>query len=85
MIALYTKDDCFCLVLESEEDLEDWLKSLLSLQQGEDVPEGELPKPMYGKQNFFFNTELLVLVKLTKSHGIQFFTNSLLRVAIFTD
>ncbi|XP_049801159.1 insulin receptor substrate 1 [Schistocerca nitens] len=47
VIALYTKDDCFCVVLESEEELEEWLKSLLSLQQGEDIPEGEQPKPTY--------------------------------------
>lgn len=49
MIALYTKNDCFCIVLESEEEMEEWLKALLSLQQGEDVPDGELPKPTFGQ------------------------------------
>ncbi|CAG2061767.1 unnamed protein product [Timema podura] len=47
VIALYTKDDCFCLVLESEEDLEAWLKALLSLQHGEEIPDGEQPKPTF--------------------------------------
>ncbi|KAK7867784.1 hypothetical protein R5R35_001203 [Gryllus longicercus] len=47
VIALYTKDDCFCLVLETEEELEEWLNSLLSLQHGEDVPDGEPPKPTF--------------------------------------
>lgn len=47
VIALYTKNDCFCVVLETEEELEDWLKALLSLQQGEDMPDGELPKPTF--------------------------------------
>lgn len=48
VIALYTKDDCFCVVLDSERDLDDWLKALLSLQRGEDVADGEPPKPTFG-------------------------------------
>ncbi|XP_021930938.1 insulin receptor substrate 1 isoform X3 [Zootermopsis nevadensis] len=47
VIALYTKDDCFGLVLDSEEELEDWLKALLSLQYGEDIVDGEEPKPTF--------------------------------------
>lgn len=50
VIALYTKDDCFCVVLENEEDLEAWLKALLSLQHGEDAADGETPRPTFGKQ-----------------------------------
>ncbi|XP_066992587.2 insulin receptor substrate 1 isoform X2 [Anabrus simplex] len=46
-IALYTKDDCFCVVLDSEDELEEWLTALLSLQHGEDVPDGEPPKPIF--------------------------------------
>lgn len=49
VIALYTKDDCFCVVLESERELEEWLKCLLSLQRGEDVMDGEPPKPTFGE------------------------------------
>jgi insulin receptor substrate 1 len=49
VIALYTKDDCFGLVLGSEEELKDWLKALLSLQYGEGVTDGEEPKPTFGK------------------------------------
>lgn len=48
VIALYTKDDCFCVVLESERDLDAWLKALLSLQRGDDVPDGEPPRPHFG-------------------------------------
>lgn len=48
VIALYTKDDCFCIVLDSEEDLQEWLKVLLKLQTGEDTVDGEAPKPTFG-------------------------------------
>ncbi|XP_063917570.1 insulin receptor substrate 1-B isoform X2 [Zophobas morio] len=47
VIALYTKDDCFCVVLESEEDVDGWLKALLKLQHGEEVVDGEAPKPTF--------------------------------------
>lgn len=50
VIALYTKDDCFCIVLESEEELEAWLKALLSLQHGEEAADGETPRPTFGKR-----------------------------------
>lgn len=49
VIALYTKDDCFCVVLESEEDVDGWLKALLKLQHGEEVVDGEAPKPTFGE------------------------------------
>lgn len=64
VIALFTKDDCFCVVLESERDLEDWLKSLLSLQHGEDFVDGETPKPMFGKLN---NINVNVIVNSTST------------------
>ncbi|GAB6029691.1 hypothetical protein CHUAL_005415 [Chamberlinius hualienensis] len=48
MIALYTKDDCFAFVLESEHELEDWLSSLLQLQHGDDwTGLSEKPKPNF--------------------------------------
>ncbi|CAH0564294.1 unnamed protein product [Brassicogethes aeneus] len=47
VIALYTKDDCFCVQLDSEEEQDSWLKALLSLQHGEDACDGETPKPAY--------------------------------------
>lgn len=50
VIALYTKDDCFCIVLDTEEDLQEWLKNLLQLQAGEDCIDGEPPKPVFGKK-----------------------------------
>lgn len=54
VIALYTKDDCFCVVLESEEELDLWLKALLSLQHGEEIAEGETPRPTFGKFVYYY-------------------------------
>jgi insulin receptor substrate 1 len=51
VIALYTKDDCFCLVLDNERDLDDWLNALLLLQNG-DQPDGEQPRPTFGMTQF---------------------------------
>lgn len=47
VIALYTKDDCFCVILESEDELDTWLKALLSLQRAKE--DGEIPRPTFGK------------------------------------
>ncbi|KAK3911761.1 Insulin receptor substrate 1 [Frankliniella fusca] len=47
VIALYTRDDCFCIVLDSEEDRESWLRALLTLQDGDDVTDGVTPKPVF--------------------------------------
>uniref|UniRef100_A0A182QZ86 PH domain-containing protein n=1 Tax=Anopheles farauti TaxID=69004 RepID=A0A182QZ86_9DIPT len=49
IISLYTKDDCFNIFFESEEEMTRWLRTLLRLQRGED-PEGEPtePKPLFG-------------------------------------
>ncbi|XP_014222975.1 mucin-17 isoform X3 [Trichogramma pretiosum] len=46
VIALYTKDDCFCLVLESQKELDLWLYQLLRIQNG-NVVDGEPPKPIF--------------------------------------
>ncbi|XP_053999066.1 insulin receptor substrate 1 isoform X5 [Hylaeus anthracinus] len=46
VIALYTKDECFCLILESEKELDEWLKAMLLLQTG-DVADGEQPRPIF--------------------------------------
>jgi hypothetical protein len=62
VIALYTKDDCFGLVLDSEEELEYWLKALLSLQYGEDVVDGEEPKPTFGEYCCYVNNVLACAV-----------------------
>lgn len=48
VIALYTKDECFCLILDNEKELDEWLKAMLRLQSG-DVPDGEQPRPTFGK------------------------------------
>ncbi|KAK2582639.1 hypothetical protein KPH14_004920 [Odynerus spinipes] len=46
VIALYTKDECFCLILDNEKELDEWLKAMLLLQSG-DVPDGEQPRPTF--------------------------------------
>ncbi|XP_046837888.1 insulin receptor substrate 1 isoform X5 [Vespa crabro] len=46
VIALYTKDECFCLILDNEKELNEWLKAMLLLQSG-DVPDGEQPRPTF--------------------------------------
>lgn len=55
VIALYTKDECFCLILDNEKELDEWLKAMLRLQSG-DVPDGEQPRPTFG--NFAPNSRL---------------------------
>lgn len=49
MIGLYTKTYCFCVAFESEDELKVWLKDFLTLQHGEEIPEGEVLKPKFGK------------------------------------
>ncbi|XP_077267406.1 insulin receptor substrate 1 chico isoform X3 [Temnothorax americanus] len=46
VIALYTKNECFCLILDNEKELDEWLKAMLRLQSG-DVPDGEQPRPTF--------------------------------------
>lgn len=53
VIALYTKVDCFCVVLDSEEDLDTWLKPMLTFQHGEDVCDGDDIRPTFGELFFF--------------------------------
>ncbi|XP_055684137.1 mucin-2 isoform X2 [Lutzomyia longipalpis] len=46
VVALYTKDDCFCIVFDAEQDLNMWLRNLLSLQRGDDSA-GDPPRPNF--------------------------------------
>lgn len=46
--------------METEEELEDWLKMLLTLQHGEDVPDGEQPKPTFGQFIFY---QIFILIQ----------------------
>ncbi|XP_053662016.1 pneumococcal serine-rich repeat protein [Anopheles marshallii] len=46
VITLYTKDDYFCILFESEDELNRWLRTLLRLQRGEES-EGDPPKPSF--------------------------------------
>lgn len=47
VIALYTKDDSFCIVMENEAELNKWLKVLLALHRIEE--EVDLPRTNFGK------------------------------------
>ncbi|XP_050297704.1 serine-rich adhesin for platelets isoform X2 [Anthonomus grandis grandis] len=47
VIALYTKDDCFCIGYESKEELKLWLKDFLTLQHGKEITEGQPLKPKF--------------------------------------
>lgn len=53
VIALYTKDDSFCLVLDNECELAKWLKALLALHRIEDT-EVDLPRTSFGELDYFF-------------------------------
>ena len=48
VIALYTKDDSFCIVMENDIDLIKWLKALLSLHRVEEA-EVDLPRTNFGE------------------------------------
>ncbi|GAB0096792.1 Insulin receptor substrate 1 [Sergentomyia squamirostris] len=48
--ALYNKDDCFCIVFDAEQDLNSWLRNLLSLQRGDDST-GDPPRPNFGSDD----------------------------------
>lgn len=49
VIALYTKDDCFCIILDTEEEQNSWLADLVKLLHGEETPGGEQPRRLFGK------------------------------------
>lgn len=49
VIALHTLEDCFCIVFESDEELETWFRTLLQIHLGDKISEGQELKPDYGK------------------------------------
>lgn len=53
VISLYTKDDCFCIVFDTEPEMNIWLQSLLSLHRIEDT-EGDRPRTHIGKSEQIF-------------------------------
>lgn len=48
VIALYTKDDSFCIVMEHEVEMNRWLKVLLALHRVEEA-EVDIPRTNFGK------------------------------------
>ncbi|XP_045478421.1 insulin receptor substrate 1 isoform X4 [Harmonia axyridis] len=47
VIALYTKDECLKLAIDDKQEADEWFKDLLLMQQGEDLPEGQVPRPTF--------------------------------------
>ncbi|XP_044740279.1 insulin receptor substrate 1 isoform X5 [Chrysoperla carnea] len=48
VIDLFTKDDCFSIAFENEDELDEWLRPMLFLQHGEELlMDGEPPKPTF--------------------------------------
>lgn len=52
VISLYTKDDCFCVVFESEADMTRWLDEMLAIHRIEDH-EMDKPRTVFGMLFFF--------------------------------
>lgn len=48
VIALYTREDSFCIVMENEYDMSKWLDALQTLRQHEES-EVDLPRTTFGK------------------------------------
>lgn len=76
VIALYTKDECFCLILDNEKELDEWLKAMLRLQSG-DVPDGEQPRPTFGNFGIYTFSPDLLLVTERKTRGMAVQNRSL--------
>lgn len=53
VIALYTKEDFFGIIFESESELNRWLRALLALQRGEEIDD-DPPKPTFGEYIFIY-------------------------------
>lgn len=56
VVSLYTKDDCFCIVFETEMEMNRWLKELLALHRVEEC-EGEKPRASFGEYSFKKNIQ----------------------------
>lgn len=50
VLALYTREECFCIIFDTEEDLQKWLNTMLRLQKGTSLNENEpTPRPQFGE------------------------------------
>jgi len=47
LIGLYTKEDCFTILLDNEAQFNDWLQALLELKTGDEA-KNQIRKPNYG-------------------------------------
>ena len=62
-IALYTKDDCFSIVCDTEKEQCEWLGIMHELQTEED--DSEEPRPYFGKDCIFGSVFLTKILKAT--------------------
>lgn len=65
VIALYTKDDSFCIVLDNEDDLNKWLKTLLQLHRIDDT-EVDAPRTNFGKVMRIFLMQFIPIINEKK-------------------
>lgn len=63
VIALSTREEVFCMLLDDETEMNKWLKLLLILQRGENIENttSDTPQPNYGKFLFHFTLVLLLV------------------------
>lgn len=66
VIAFENKDDTFMIVLDSETDLNTWLRACIAVQRGEEITE-EPAKPTFGK----FNIYLFILFLLNNNNRFK--------------
>lgn len=56
VIALYTKDDCFCFIVDSDELFTAWMKKLIALQRGERDGD-DLNRSTFGMYHYNFQSK----------------------------
>ena len=69
-IALYTKEDCFSIVMDDEQTEERWLNSLLEFQN-EYLLEGQPPRPHYGKFQTVLSHKIATSMRQINHHQVS--------------
>lgn len=73
VIALYTREDSFCIVMENEPEMIKWLDALQTLRQHEES-EVDLPRTTFGKCNELYEMCCFIFL-LSVFVSIRFFEN----------
>lgn len=71
VIALYTREDSFCIVMENETEMSRWLKALQTLHRN-DESEVDLPRTTFGKLCFPLLFLLLFCSRKTVRFSLDF-------------